>query len=112
MTPTELRAAVYDRYHSRLWRLWCDRFRARIAAAYPATGGLEIHLHNWYVCGRDPIIAAAALALRDAEWSRWHRIADRGRREYDRAEHRTHGTQPSGYTFRPLWCAACQSAAA
>lgn len=99
---------VYDLYHVRLWKLWIARKTARLAAAYPETGGVELYVHNWYVCGgtaegRAPGASTQAETLINSEWNQWHRISARGKREYDRAEHATHS--PRG--FFPLWCNEC-----
>ena len=101
---------VYDRYHIRLWRLFIARKDARIKAAYPETGGVELYLHNWYVCGgtaagREPGASERAEAMIRAEWDQWHKVSKRGEREYARAEHATH----TGFAFRPLWCLACEN---
>ena len=82
---------VYDRYHIRLWRLFIARKDARIKAAYPETGGVELYLHNWYVCGgtaagREPGASERAEAMIRAEWDQWHKVSKRGEREYARAE--------------------------
>ena len=71
-------AEVYDRYRGRLWRLWCHRQDWRPNATH-----------------YDP-------TARPVDWPLWHRVSARFDREYDRAEHATHGP-----TFRPLWCAYC-----
>lgn len=98
-------ADIYDHYKGCLWHAWNDRAKGERAAAYPETDGLEIHVHNWIICGKDPQRADEAQALINRQWSQWRRIDARFHREYDRTEHRRHGP-----TFRPLWCAYCRTA--
>ena len=74
-------ATIYDRYTGTLWRAWC------------ALRDWRPNATHW-----DPTAVPV-------DWPRWRRIHARYEREYDRAEHQTHGPD-----FRPLWCAHCQEA--
>jgi hypothetical protein len=69
---------IYDRYHGPLWRAWCA-------------------LQDWR-----PNAWAWDPNARPVDWARWHRIDARFKREWDRAEHATHGPD-----FLPLWCDYC-----
>lgn len=96
---------IYDRYKRRIYKLWSERRRARILAAFPDTGGNELFLHNWYSCGKDPMLAAKADQLKS--WDDWHKIDRRYRREYDKAEHAGHVAEKRDGQY--LWCQYCQS---
>ena len=89
----------------RVWQLWGLWQRRVIRAFFPATGGSEHLMHNWYCCAEKTDPAGARLAdwIKESTWDRQRRLyAALERREAQR-EHLTHGPH-----FRPLWCQLCQ----
>lgn len=74
---------TYDRYAAFSKRLNAE-YKAALAERFPATGGLEMLVNNWYVCKGSTPNSDDARAIMQYHDARYRRMDARKRRELDR----------------------------
>ena len=74
---------TYDRYAAFSKRLNAEK-KAALAERFPASGGIEMYVINWYVNRGQPDEENDARSIMQYHDTRWRRLDARKRRELDR----------------------------